>query len=598
MPQTLRKSSATSSPARPRFRFGLRAMLIGLVLLVLVPLLCQEVLETYLRFERRAEMELQTNRDLAEATGAAFLNYLDNLWNTELAIGLAIMSELPPKEVENYLKAQLPAHPTVDNFTWVSPEGIILVGTNPSAVGISCADREHIQAVRKGAEHAVSGIHINRVNANLNFFVARGIRIDGQLKGIVVASILPDRLGPVISGRKGTSSLGLVDSNGLLVYRRGESNLPLSKRQLAPDAPAWPTIRRHVPVLTRDFRSSIDKATRLGAFVPIPRIGWAAVATTPTNEAYATAWADTWQDILVLSVVVCFSLLAAVVASTSILKRARALEQAALDITRGDLTARSNLRGSDELAVAGQAFDTMAARIQGLDTERIQFLQTAAHELRNPMASVTGLLSLILKRVSEGRRLENEIDLMEVMKREVLRLSSLLNEILEAFRAQEGQVPLKWRPVGMVEVVSSALEPFLAMEGSHTFAVDLAVSGEVTVLGDRRRLEDLMRNLLSNAVKYSPDGGGIEVKLYTDEEHVYVSVSDSGIGIPQDQLSRVFERFYRATNLAGRDPGGMGLGLYICKDIVLAHGGGIWAESDGTGATILVELPRYERRSF
>jgi signal transduction histidine kinase len=353
-----------------------------------------------------------------------------------------------------------------------------------------------------------------------------------------------------------------------------------------------------VPVVRRDYKSSFDGRHRMGVWVPIPGIGWAATATTPVDEAFAMARSDTWRDVIILVSVILASLLATLLVSESIMRRVRTLERAALDITSGDLTARSRLKGSDELAVAGLAFDAMADRIQGLDTERTQFLQTAAHELRNPMASVTGLLSLMLKRMNEGRRVENQADLMEVMKQEILRLSTLLSEMLEAFRTQEGQLPLKWRPVGLFQVITSALEPFRLMAGTHEFRLRVADGAEVTVLGDKRRLEDLVRNLLSNAVKYSPEGGEIEIALDVEDDCGRISVSDHGIGVPQDQLARIFERFYRATNLSGRDPGGMGLGLYICRDIALAHGGRIWAESTPeNGTTIHVEIPRYERRS-
>lgn len=226
--------------------------------------------------------------------------------------------------------------------------------------------------------------------------------------------------------------------------------------------------------------------------------------------------------------------------------------------------------------------------------QRAKFLQVAAHELRNPMAGVKGILSLLRARAATGRPADDITPMIEVMEREIDRLSALLNEIVEGFHIQDGRLMLKRERVNLIDVVTSALQPFLSSEGKHRFVFQGADHGVVSVEGDFNRLEEVVRNLLSNGVKYSPDGGEVRLTLRVRGQWAVVSVSDRGIGIPNDQLTRVFEGFYRATNLAGRDPGGMGLGLYICRDIVQRHGGRIWAEScEGRGTTFHVELPRY-----
>ncbi len=224
---------------------------------------------------------------------------------------------------------------------------------------------------------------------------------------------------------------------------------------------------------------------------------------------------------------------------------------------------------------------------------RTKFLQIAAHELRNPMAGVKGILSLIQRRLNSGKPLEKINQLYKIMEQEIDRLSFLLDEILEAFRVQEGQLILKRQRINLIEVINSALTPLMISEDKHRFIFEKNMDGTVWVLGSSPRLEEVMRNLFTNAVKYSPLESEIVIGVTQKNNRVLVSVQDYGCGIPRTQLTKIFDGFYRATNLIHHhDPGGLGLGLYICREIIQRHNGRIWAESEeGIGATFYVELP-------
>lgn len=226
------------------------------------------------------------------------------------------------------------------------------------------------------------------------------------------------------------------------------------------------------------------------------------------------------------------------------------------------------------------------------DILRTRFLHIAAHELRNPLAAIKGVCSLVHLQLVSGKPTEEISHIAEMGVREADRLSLLLNEILEAFLVREGQLPLKRERVSLVNVISSALQPFQLSDGTHRLSVEGVEDDTVYILGDFRRLEEVVRNLTNNAVKYSPADGMVRLRLGVTRGWAVIQVSDEGFGIPKDELLHVFEPFHRASNLAGRDPGGMGLGLYICKEIVEHHKGHIWAESDeGKGTTFHVELP-------
>lgn len=247
-----------------------------------------------------------------------------------------------------------------------------------------------------------------------------------------------------------------------------------------------------------------------------------------------------------------------------------------------------------------RAEEAQLEREAAMERERVRthFLQLAAHELRNPMTGIKGLLGLMHRRADSGKPLDQVIQAVPVMEREIDRLSGLLNEILDAFRAQEGRLVLKRDRVNLIEAIRVALVPFEMVREKYRFSFEAVGDVELWVTGDFDRLGEVFHNLFNNAVKYMPGGGDIDVTLAVHGPWVRVSVADQGVGIPKDQMEHIFEEFFRASNIQrGADPGGLGLGLYICRDIVQNHGGRIWVESsEGRGSTFFVELPLAEER--
>jgi two-component system, OmpR family, sensor histidine kinase VicK len=166
--------------------------------------------------------------------------------------------------------------------------------------------------------------------------------------------------------------------------------------------------------------------------------------------------------------------------------------------------------------------------------------------------------------------------------------------MIEGFRtsSQFSDLKLKLNRVDMVEVIINALKPFHAMESNNKFIFEN--SSSIWVLGDAQRLEMVMGNIFGNVIKYSPDGGEAKVDIVASNDFATISIKDSGIGIPEKYLGKIFESFYRVNNMKGKDPGGMGLGLYICRDIVRKHGGTIWAENnEDKGSTFYIKIPLY-----
>jgi signal transduction histidine kinase len=172
------------------------------------------------------------------------------------------------------------------------------------------------------------------------------------------------------------------------------------------------------------------------------------------------------------------------------------------------------------------------------------------------------------------------------------RLATLTEDLLDVSRLQQGVLPLRAQPTDLAALVGSVMARLQEQTTAHRLVSNFGASpGPVPV--DPDRIEQVAENLLGNAIKYSPDGGEIRVTLASEAGGVVLGVRDAGIGLPQGVLERIFEPFGRAPNAVGRNIEGLGLGLYICRQIAEQHGGRLWAESEGEGrgTTLRLWLP-------
>jgi two-component system phosphate regulon sensor histidine kinase PhoR len=218
-------------------------------------------------------------------------------------------------------------------------------------------------------------------------------------------------------------------------------------------------------------------------------------------------------------------------------------------------------------------------RIRRLETIRRDFISNISHELRTPLAGLRALVdTLRFGAMDDPPAAERFLDRMEV---EVDALTQMVEELLELSRIESGRLPLRLAPTAVVDLVHppvERLEPQAERAGVNVNVEELVALP--AVLAEAERIQQAVTNLVHNAIKFTPAGGQVHVSAAVDGENVVVSVRDTGVGIPRDDLPRIFERFYKADR--ARSGGGTGLGLAIAKHIVQMHGGRIWAESPWT----------------
>jgi PAS domain S-box-containing protein len=238
-----------------------------------------------------------------------------------------------------------------------------------------------------------------------------------------------------------------------------------------------------------------------------------------------------------------------------------------------------------------EAHAKMEAAVRTRDT----FLTILAHELRTPLTSLLGNAQLLLRRTQrEGVLSERDQRSVQVVVDQASRFNKLVQLQLDISRLHTGQLRIECAPLDVGALARRVVEEVLPSVTMHT----IAYAGPDTPLlveGDELRLDQVLQNLLQNAIKYSPEGGAVQVQVERRGATVRVAVSDEGVGIPQAELPHLFQRFYRASNVDGGQISGLGVGLYIVKELVLLHGGTVDVVSkEGSGSTFIITLPLLE----
>ncbi|NPV91671.1 MAG: PAS domain-containing protein [Firmicutes bacterium] len=265
-------------------------------------------------------------------------------------------------------------------------------------------------------------------------------------------------------------------------------------------------------------------------------------------------------------------------------------------------------------------------------TERVNFekakdgfISVASHEMRTPLGIVRGtaqLMEMGLRRraekaptlkkelddkvergeisadtrsgISEYLAVDKEIQYCSSIIHWIDQMARMISEVLDASRLESGQLESNNRSFDLMPVIQEVCQRLQAVSENHRLLVE-ADEDEYMVYGDQSRLNQVVNNLLDNAIKYSPEGGDIRVELKRRGEDIEVKVIDSGVGIPEKDQKYIFERFYRAQNAMPGTFGGLGLGLYISRQIIMEHGGRMWVESSpGKGSGFYFTLPSDE----
>jgi len=263
------------------------------------------------------------------------------------------------------------------------------------------------------------------------------------------------------------------------------------------------------------------------------------------------------------------------------------IARAAGAVARGDYDQRVPISGPPEVRAVAESFNRMSAAVQASQTAQRDFVANVSHDLKTPLTSIQGYSQAIMDGAAP-----DPVQAARIIHEEAGRLNRLVVELTDLARLQDGGFSMRMAPLEISQIVAAVGQrlAIVAHKAGLTLTVEAAPMPQVN--GDGDRLAQVITNLISNAIKYTPRGGRVWVKTQVNNGGVEVTVQDTGIGIPPEDLPRIFERFYQVDRARGPRRG-TGLGLAIAHEIVQAHGGRLTATSGGpnTGATFTLWLP-------
>lgn len=276
-------------------------------------------------------------------------------------------------------------------------------------------------------------------------------------------------------------------------------------------------------------------------------------------------------------------------------RRSNVYQEATIELPRGpigqgthDLLVRVSPIGAEGLIVA-LIFDD--SELRRLDAIRRDFVANISHELKTPIGALSILSEAVLEASDDKEAVEKFAGRMQI---EAKRLTDLVQEIINLSRLQDGDPLKNAQPYSMSDLINQAIDESRLTAEKRKISLLFIPTTDYFVLGDRSQLEMAVSNLVENAINYSPDSTQVAIVLTCKDKLVEISVTDQGIGIPEKEIERIFERFYRVDPARSRATGGTGLGLSIVKHVATNHGGDIsvWS-NEGSGSTFTIRLPEF-----
>lgn len=580
------------------YNLNVRSRLTVLIIVVLLPLILAQIINLYTRYEQVFEQELDANQDFSQAIGLIFSNHLLDVARELDEISKELFDSTQDSEsINSYLhKKQSMYSDIFVSIGCLNSKGIAIASTVPDATGEDYSDRLYYQEISKGALFYVSEVLIEKVTTRPTVVVARPVRVDSELQYIITASLNLDYLEKIMPPKRvgAASSFGLADPNGIIVYREGHPQVVERMITVHPGGAVPRALDTGRTVRLRKIDSVLVENPLLAVAMPIPEIGWVSYANSDYQAVVAASLASLRVNFIALGITSIFLAFFIFCLFRTVVRPIMNLQRFAQEIARGNLDTRAEIPGKDELAATGHALNHMAERIKTLEEERRLFLEISAHELRNPLTGIKGIIQLLAMQIQGDISTEEATQMLAVAEQGVERVRGILEDMTRGIKLplQDSNEEKTWKKIDIRDILSKVTKIFLLTAKKHKFQIHRGRQ-RLFVQGDPEKLEIVLRNILHNAVKYSPANGTINVTVKGSSEKALITVTDQGAGLPPEDLEKIFASFYRSKTPRQADPGGMGLGLHICRDIIEAHGGRIWAESSGLdqGSTFFIELP-------
>lgn len=263
------------------------------------------------------------------------------------------------------------------------------------------------------------------------------------------------------------------------------------------------------------------------------------------------------------------------------------MKDATKKIAKGEYKQKIKTKGNDEIAQLGQTIQRLGEQLQEYEDTRNEFLADVSHEIRTPLTYIKGYSEILSKGLYKNSK--EQAEYTDIINKEANRLTFLINDLFEMSKLRTGKFELSLAMANIIPILSKVVINLTPAATKKGIGVIMELDKEIpNIYLDVHRMEQVLYNLIENAIKYT-DRGEITVKSYEKNEMIVIEIRDTGIGIPKQDISKVWERFYRVDKSRTRKTGGSGLGLFVVKQIVEAHGGEITVNSiENQGSTFRI----------
>ena len=413
----------------------------------------------------------------------------------------------------------------------------------------------------------------------------------------LAASVAPFFASANLSGLEDTLQSAAADAEGRILLIDAEGKIQLDTLSLAEGT------RTAVPEAITVLSGSAPHAFGIhpvdgeeyaslcaAAMMDDDQLIGAVLLSTPVTELRMAIQTVEKQLMTVFIVVAAAASIAALIFAVTLTAPIKALNRTIRRMGKGDLSARVHVRASGELKALADSYNAMAEKIENFDQSRSQFVQNASHELKTPLATMKLLLENLIYQPDMPADLRAEF--MQDMNHEIDRLSGIITDLLTLTQMDEKSAALRMDRVNLSALCEDTLHAHQVAADKAKLTLQGDIESEVFLQGDESKLSQVVYNLIDNAVKYTPAGGLVAVALTADSRKAVLTVRDNGIGIPEQDIAHIFDRFYRVDKARSRATGGTGLGLSIVRQMVQLHGGEITVTSAANeGSVFTVTLP-------
>lgn len=283
---------------------------------------------------------------------------------------------------------------------------------------------------------------------------------------------------------------------------------------------------------------------------------------------------------------------AAFLLSWNFLRPILKMRKASEKLSRGDFSARIEMKGGDEIGELAGAFDSMSSKLKENIEGRMRLMGDISHEINSPLTAIRVNTEAMLDGIIDVQNEAEREKVLSSMLHQTRRISALVDDLLELAKFEAGAIKMNMEPFTAAEPVNSVIESVRLAASGKKMTVECDIQDEsLKARGDKGRITQVLQNLVNNSIQHNSEGIHIKVSLRREDGRVRYSIEDDGVGIPAQELENVFKRFHRIDRGTEADRSGSGLGLAIVKEIIEAHGGRISVSSPGKGTQFFFSLP-------